>query len=155
MRAKTLKRESLRRSKKKKKKMHRRSYEYHSHSSSYECHNTTTYYGHSDEHQLQNITLMQRMLPMMPTHYFQTFHEVPDNNFARLAEDKDHRVKNNISTTNRSKKKSQSHANNHQVPEMHRRVRFVEHEKKMNEDRSIDMEADRFIQNKRNNFELC
>lgn len=98
---------------------------------------------------LERITRMQRM-PTMISDFpqFPNVHEILDNNSKKMGKRDDQSGK--ISRVNHEKRQS---------PEVHKKVHFVEVERdgksRGGEDKTIDAEADGFIQKKHNNFELC
>ncbi|KAI3464137.1 hypothetical protein Pfo_020800 [Paulownia fortunei] len=134
----------------------RRGYEYHS----------SSYYGgdRTDEYGLDSITRMQRMLSKIPDFpHFPHVHEVLHNNSMYAEEHKDHQKK--TSHKNHLKKIFHRNHHKHQTPKLLKKVHYVEQEqttkdgrdgkREVYQDKNIDMEADRFIQQKRDDFELC
>ncbi|KAL8529961.1 hypothetical protein ACS0TY_007145 [Phlomoides rotata] len=126
-----------------------RSYNYHSSSSSY--------YSASDE-DLERLDRLQRMPSMIAdTPYFPNVHEVLNNHPVHVEENYNHHKK------KKSDKNNKSDKINRQSPG-HKKVHFAENEKTdvsrdgkrdAHEGKSIDAEADGFIQQKHRGFELC
>lgn len=99
---------------------------------------------------LERLDRIQRMPSMMG--------EYP--NFPNVHEILNKKPTNTEEINNRQKKVSNK--NHHQSPEVQKKVRFVEHDKKKTEvgkhdveEKSIDAEADGFIQQRHKGFALC